>query len=74
MEKKVMRNDHQERYFYNTGLCNVDLGVAFLMELLNRLHHYTTGRQKIRVVVEYDPDDKTWVEITALKNQTDDHQ
>ena len=30
MEKKVMRNDHQERYFYNTRLCKVDfIGVKY---------------------------------------------
>lgn len=63
-----------EKFHANTGQCRCDLGMAFFSELACRVSNWTKLHEKFRIVIDYDPDGVTNVEIKSLIDHDANHQ
>lgn len=64
--RKVFNPDEPETFSANTA--NLNLGTAFAMVFFDRLFNWTQTGKKFRVVINYDPDGKTDVTMSKIKN------
>ena len=57
-----------ESFVAHVNQCRMDLGMAFMTELCQRLRNWLLRKEKFRVTIDYDPDGDAKVEIKPLIN------